>query len=192
MSKPSVTYKALRDIIYNYIVANCANIDGNYNNMNSSFKAGFITGKTSFGTNGKAGYGAWYQQSIVSGTEIPQVASSTVSSQLDSFFSTQMGITNQNETIPATDFLNTFYNLVSFCIGRIYFAKSPWDTTGVIYYKSGTDYPATAARDSSTGDLLLVKANDVKGLISKVTTWLKNNSYRNGNCRYTIIFTNSP
>ena len=191
MSKPSVTYKQLRDIIYNYIIANCANVDANYDSMNSSFKAGFATGKTSFGSDGRNNYGAWYRREIVSGTEVVQVTASTISTQLDSFFSTRMGISNQNETIPATDFLNTFYNLISFCIARIYFAKSPWDTTGIIYYKSGTDYPATATRDPATSEALVVKAADVNGLIIKITTWLKSNSYRNGNCRYTVTYSNS-
>ena len=213
MSKPSVTYQALRNLVYNYIVNNCINIDAKYdNNLPACFKyedwdggTKWTSGKTHIGGGTTASYGAWSRYEIVSGTQINKVVSSTVSSELDAFLSAK-GISNQAETVPATDLLNVINNLTSFCVSTIYFAKSPFHdsgNTGFIYYKSNGGYPNSKSRTTPTNESHLVTANEIRGtmtgttinkdgLFDMVTTYLKSNSYRNGNPRYKVTFFNSP
>ena len=204
MSKPSVTYQELRNIVYNYIVNNCANIDARYDSMNASFKSGWASGKTLMpGADNRENYGAWAYYRIYDSTSIAQVAATTVSSELDAFITNNMGISNRAEVIPASDLLNVIRDLTSFCISTIYFAKSPWYTAGIIYYKSNSGYPNSKVRTTPTADVSLVTANEIRGTMSgstvnkdglfdTVTTYLKHNSYRNGNPRYNVQYTHTP
>lgn len=211
MSKPSVTYQQLIDIVYTYICNTCANIDAKYDSLNNCFKyenwdggIKWVSDKTKISGDGRAAYSTWYRYEIINGTQIDRITASTVGTDLNNLLSNR-GITNRNETVPATDLLNVINNLTSFCVSNIWFAKSPFynsGNSGVIYYKSNNGCPNAKSRTTPTSESHLVTANEIRGtmtgttvnkdgLFDMVTTYLKSNSYRNGNPRYKVTFWNS-
>lgn len=202
MSKPVVTYQNLIDAVYTYIINNCANIDAKYDSMNASFKGTYDSGSSSWipwksgrtlmpNADSRGDYGAWSYYELVVSTRIAQVTSSTVGTDLNNFVTNQMGASN-SQTVPASDLLNAISNLTSFCIASIFFAKSPWYTNGIIYYKTASSFPGIHTRTSPTAESYLAKVADVNEIMNKITSNLKSNSYRNGNPRYTVKYINQP
>ena len=110
MSISNITYKELKDLVVTYIQNNCYNInDSKFSSLPGTFKTGYRV--TAYSKSEGPGYTTHAYVSIVESTAIAKVTN-TVNTDLTNFL-TAAGYTNLNLTIPVSEFIGFFNNIIS-------------------------------------------------------------------------------
>lgn len=164
MSLGTITYSQMVDLVKNWIKTNCTNIS-NFGSIPSCFKSGYsVSGKCSH-PNGcpSEGRGVYDKYTItISGNIVSEVATSTVDSQMSSFWSTYCGSLNVNLNITAENYIAFMQDMVSFCSGRVFMAVSEYSANKYLIYNSGnTTYSNYVTLSSTQKEYRFVTATDV-------------------------------
>lgn len=182
MTIASMTYNDLAiNTVANWINTNCTNIT-NFAGIPACFKSGY-SNKAQF-----AGSGAslCYRTITISGNAVPQVATSTVISEITSFMSAR-GIANLAATIPASEFLDFLKDMISFVCTKCTWTASQHDSHKYLVYWSGNGTFNNLFPLNDTQTKKLAIATDIVNLSENFINIVRENM-RNKVIKYTYTF----
>lgn len=128
----SLTYGQLFDQFKNWVKSNCNNVNSYKSTVPACLKSGFSQSYayTSGNTQKRA------TLSINSWDVVPVVASSTIDSQLNAFFTDRNIIQRKNNYVTTSGIINFMHNIAIFCNERLWLVASQYCPNAILMYNS--------------------------------------------------------
>lgn len=128
----SLTYKQLLDQFRSWVKSNCNNVDSYKSTVPASLKEGFSQSYTYTESN-KTKRATF---SINSWDVMPVVTSSTIDSQITTFFTDRNIVQRQNDYVTTSGVINFMHNIAIFCNARLYLVASQYCPNAILMYNS--------------------------------------------------------
>lgn len=175
----TITYNEVVTLVTNWIKANCVNIS-NYAGMPSCFKPGY---KVTTRYAGNDSVNATYTVTIVN--SIPQVAATTVDSDMTAFLTSIGANTRLNDTLPASEFINFINDMVTFCATKCAFSVSQYSTSKYLVYNASNTTYLSPINITTNEVLKVIEAFDILSILNSLGVII-NEYIRAIPCKYTI------
>lgn len=182
-----ITYQEIIDLVKEYIIANCSNIN-DFNGMPAVFKTGYTsTGNIPrVNVSSKFTYTPKYVVTIIK--PVTAATSTNVNADMNAFIS-KIGLTARlTDTVTTNSFLPFINDIISFCSTKLSFATSQYSTQKyLIYNTNNNNYLAV---ENIPADIVyrLAHAIDVTKLIN-ILFMVTKSLLRNIPCLYNISLT---